>query len=158
MNSQVPLILHSRTLLKLMAPWNKCYYHPAPLTRKKAQPPTGPQRCRQRRAPDYTPVDQTVDIAGQAVQSPVSSLSPSETSAFLGSTSYISVFKEPRHGCPAELAGRFTPSSSAGETIKVARPARLVSVVDFHYDMISCYYHRGRFTIVPAPLVLTPLK
>ncbi|KAJ6035737.1 hypothetical protein N7540_000016 [Penicillium herquei] len=143
---------------------SQCYYHPAPLTKSHGQ--VGRPRPTRKRG--VCPVAHTLKTPSQRSQrneEPVLSASslPKKTSGcpagFLGSTSYISVFREtarvPRasdRSLHAEFEHWRTDPQFAS-----ARLIRLITAMPFYQEQIQWYYGKGRFTVIPAPTVLESL-
>ncbi|PWY73577.1 hypothetical protein BO70DRAFT_319779 [Aspergillus heteromorphus CBS 117.55] len=127
---------------------SQCFYHPAPLTKGK------PQGVRpQRRAPK----EGTPRPATQApIPNPVS-----DHSQFLGPSSYLSVFRHAPLGVSKD-SNRFLHDEfehwRTDQAYASARLVYLASAIPFYHDQISWYYQKGRFTIIPAPLVLDSLS
>ncbi|KAG2003911.1 hypothetical protein GB937_009274 [Aspergillus fischeri] len=148
---------------------NLCYYHPAPLTRvrdKQVRARRARQRGNQLGNRDETKDAELTEHHGKGL-SP-SSLSAtartpgSDTSQFLGSTSYLAALKEhPLSVLPSSPSSRCLQDEfehwRTDHAYTFARLIRLVSAAAFHYEQIAWYYEGGRFTIIPAPLILGPL-
>lgn len=83
-----------------------------------------------------------------------------QDSEFLGSTSYLSVFKE----TPRGISGKANRSLYAEfeywrtqHAYASSRLIRLASAMAFHRDQIEWYHRVSRFTVVPAPIILDSL-
>ncbi|GFG20960.1 hypothetical protein IFM61606_00909 [Aspergillus udagawae] len=148
---------------------NLCYYHPAPLTRVRDKQVRA-RRARQR-GNQFGNQGETRDAQltehhakGLSSSSPSGTAKTpgSETSQFLGSTSYLAVLKEnPLSVLPSPPSSRCLQDEfehwRTDHAYASARLIRLVSAAAFHYEQIAWYYERDRFTIIPAPLILGPL-
>ncbi|PYI25619.1 putative fungal-specific transcription factor [Aspergillus indologenus CBS 114.80] len=144
---------------------NQCYYHPAPLTRVKdagiARPRATPKRGAIHQslldAPDLSP---TPELAAPDQPQTDTETKHGQDSEFLGSTSYLSVFKE----TPRGISGKANRSLYAEfehwrtqHAYASSRLIRLASAVAFHRDQIEWYHRVSRFTLVPAPIILDSL-
>ncbi|GFG17241.1 hypothetical protein IFM5058_08373 [Aspergillus udagawae] len=148
---------------------NLCYYHPAPLTRvrdKQVRARRARQRGNQLGNRGETRDAQLTEHHAKGLPSSSPSGTArtpgSETSQFLGSTSYLAVLKEnPLSVLPSPPSSRCLQDEfehwRTDHAYASARLIRLVSAAAFHYEQIAWYYERGRFTIIPAPLTLGPL-
>ncbi|KAF4151946.1 hypothetical protein CNMCM6069_002801 [Aspergillus lentulus] len=142
----------------------QCYYHPAPLTRsrKKAQVPRSVSPVNPSREDDegpgvsISPGDSTIPTDPQAG---LTSTQPT----YLGSTSFMSAF-----GHDQQDLSLSTPKISHGSTLRKAwradlthlipRLVQLLRPLRLYEDLVTDEYHRGPFTVIPAPLILTPLR
>ncbi|EED15590.1 conserved hypothetical protein [Talaromyces stipitatus ATCC 10500] len=152
---------------------NKCYYHPAPLTKPKSpNDGTGPPASKRRnKLKDHVRLcgeEETIaartltGIRKRAASPGVAASRISNNSNYLGTTSYLSVFKEtpswvPRASWNCTLQAEFEHWRS-DHTYTCARLVRLLCAIGFHRKQITWYYGRGRFTKIPAPLVLDSLR
>ncbi|PYI11757.1 hypothetical protein BO78DRAFT_302657 [Aspergillus sclerotiicarbonarius CBS 121057] len=144
---------------------NQCYYHPAPLTGVKER--TGRPRAAARRGAHRQSLADP-DTVAVGDQPPALDLSPQTSSKikdgpdpeFLGSTSYLSVFKE----TPGGISRKATRSLYAEfeywrteHAYASSRLIRLVSAIGFHREQIEWYHSVSRFTVVPAPIIMDSL-
>lgn len=151
----------------------QCYYHPAPLTRPKnpidgVGPPSSIRQnkpkahVRPSRAEETIAARTLTDIRKRATPSAGTGARESNDSNYLGTTSYLSVFKEtpswtPRASWNCSLQAEFE-HWRRNHAYASARLVRLLCAVGFYRKEIKWYYARGRFTKIPGPLVLDPLR
>ncbi|THC89780.1 hypothetical protein EYZ11_010758 [Aspergillus tanneri] len=151
-----------RTVSRLQ---NPCYYHPAPLTRprKKTQAP--------RSVSPVSPSgegDEVLDVSTSRGDSivptgPQMGLTSTSQPTYLGSTSFISAFQH-----NPEYLSLSTPKMAHASTLRKAwsadfthvfpRLVQLLRPLRLYEDLVTDEYHRSPFTVIPAPLVLTPLR
>ncbi|KAL3703121.1 hypothetical protein TMatcc_010309 [Talaromyces marneffei ATCC 18224] len=130
--------------------YDQCYYHPAPLTRVHGQDVRTRSVRRQAR----------IARREAALPSSRTAVSTPASSGFLGSTSYLSVFREtPRLSKAPDrsLCDEFEQWRTKLE-YAAARVVRLASAIPFYLEQIRWYYDKGRFTVIPAPIVLDSLS
>ena len=147
--------------LQVLTYIDQCYYHPAPLTAPKG--PGMRTRTASRRGP-ARPAFPSHQQYGRHMSSPMtitSANSASTDTQFLGSTSYLSVFKEaPLEISKASNRSLYTEFEKwrTEPAYASARLVRLISALPFYREQLSWYYRQGRFTIIPAPIVLDSLS
>ncbi|KNG82297.1 hypothetical protein ANOM_008700 [Aspergillus nomiae NRRL 13137] len=144
---------------------SKCYYHPAPLTRprKKAQAPRSVSPVNPSRADDealdtFTSPDDSIVSTGPQI-----GLTSTSQLTYLGSTSFMSAFHRDQRDMSLS-----TPKTAHASTLRKAwsadfthvfpRLVQLLRPLKLYEDLITDKYHRSPFTVIPAPLVLTPLR
>ncbi|RAQ57303.1 fungal specific transcription factor [Aspergillus flavus] len=141
-----------------------CYYHPAPLTRprKKRQAPRSVSPANPSREDEVFDVScsRSDSIAPTGSQMGVTSASQP---TYLGSTSFMSAFD---HGQQDMCLS--TPKTAHASTLRKAwsadfthvfpRLVQLLRPLRLYEDLVTDKYYRSSFTVIPAPLVLTPLR
>lgn len=161
------------SILGILTTSYQCYYHPAPLTRPKNPndgigPPSSIRRNKPKAHVRPSRVEETIaartltDIRQRATSSTGTNTRESNDSNYLGTTSYLSVFKEtpswtPRASWNCSLQAEFE-HWRRDHAFTSARLVRLLCAVGFYRKEIKWYYARGRFTKIPGPLVLDPLR
>ncbi|RAL12828.1 putative transcription factor [Aspergillus homomorphus CBS 101889] len=149
---------HSRGIV------NQCYYHPAPLTRVRDGGIGRPRAAQHRGAHrqsllnvhDLSPTPEVANVLPETG----SDTKHSQDSEFLGSTSYLSVFKETPRGISGKANRSLYTEFEYWRTEHAyasSRLIRLASAMAFHREQIDWYHRVSRFTVVPAPLILDSL-
>ncbi|KAF5856992.1 hypothetical protein ETB97_006448 [Aspergillus alliaceus] len=143
----------------------KCYYHPAPLTRprKKAQAP--------RSVSPVHPLcedDEVLEVSTNPGDSivptgPQMDLTPTSQPTYLGSTSFMSAFHHDQQYLSLSIpkithTSTLSKAWSADFTHVFPRLVQLLRPLRLYEDLVTDEYHRRPFTVIPAPLVLTPLR
>ncbi|KAB8258839.1 hypothetical protein BDV32DRAFT_150929 [Aspergillus pseudonomiae] len=144
---------------------SKCYYHPAPLTRprKKAQAPRSVSPVNPSRADDEALETSTSPDDSIVPTGPQIGLTSTSQLTYLGSTSFMSAFHRDQRDMSLS-----TPKTAHASTLRKAwsadfthvfpRLVQLLRPLRLYEDLITDKYHRSPFTVIPAPLVLTPLR
>ncbi|OKL61728.1 hypothetical protein UA08_03061 [Talaromyces atroroseus] len=128
-----------------------------------ARPPKPKRSVRSSRQEDITTHIHTLtDAQRRDTSPPASDAKVSSHSNFLGTTGYLGVFREtPWWGSRISWNGSLQTEFEhwrTNQTYTCARLVRLICAVGFYRKHITWYYQRGRFTIIPAPLVLDSLS
>ncbi|GFF59720.1 hypothetical protein IFM51744_10025 [Aspergillus udagawae] len=142
-----------------------CYYHPAPLTRsrKKAQAARNVSPINPSREDGEVPSVSTSRGDSIVPAEPQMGLMSTSQPTYLGSTSFMSTFhRGQQHQCLS------TPKIAHASTLRMAwsadfthvfpRLVQLLRPLRLYEDLVTDEYHRSPFTVIPAPLVLTPLR
>ncbi|KAE8371329.1 putative fungal-specific transcription factor [Aspergillus bertholletiae] len=144
---------------------SKCYYHPAPLTRprKKAQAPRSVSPVNPPREDDEI-LDASINRGDSVVPNGSQmGLTPTSQPTYLGSTSFMSAFHHDQQDMSLS-----TPKTAHASTLRKAwsadfthvfpRLVQLLRPLRLYEDLVTDQYHRSPFAVIPAPLVLTPLR
>jgi hypothetical protein len=144
---------------------HQCYYHPAPLTRsrKKAQAACSVSPINPSREDGEVPSVSTSRGDSIVPAEPQMGLTSTSQPTYLGSTSFMSAFhRGQQHQCLS------TPKIAHASTLRMAwsadfthvfpRLVQLLRPLRLYEDLVTDEYHRSPFTVIPAPLVLTPLR
>ncbi|EEP82022.1 predicted protein [Uncinocarpus reesii 1704] len=151
---------------------DQCYYHPAPLT-KQTKPAPGNEGTQERpskrkrstpRTDSPAQTNRGESIGASLLSPPNSNLESGATishNAYLGSTSFLSVFHDTApqlsnlgiQPLPPELARWQNKHLSLQSQL-----FRLLSAFDLFEKLIEIYYEPGLFTVIPAPLILDALR
>ncbi|GMF79848.1 unnamed protein product [Aspergillus oryzae] len=127
-----------------------CYYHPAPMTKPSKVSAGEPDVATRRR------INQDIDYSFSSDLTEA----PSKNCTYLGSTSFLSVFRETQPGLPpnpiphAVLRGRW----SRDHTFVASRLVQLLSAFELCEELLIGHYERCPVTIIPLQLILQPLK
>ncbi|OGM40976.1 fungal specific transcription factor [Aspergillus bombycis] len=142
-----------------------CYYHPAPLTRprKKAQAPRSASPVNPSRVDDEALDASASRGDGIVPTGPQMGLTSTSQPTYLGSTSFMSAFHHNQRDMSLSTPKTAHASSlrkawSADFTHVLPRLVQLLRPLRLYEDLITDKYHRSPFTVIPAPLVLTPLR
>ncbi|KAB8224187.1 hypothetical protein BDV33DRAFT_188456 [Aspergillus novoparasiticus] len=141
---KVNLLCETRRLSK------KCYYHPAPMT-KPSKVSAGESNVATRGR-----INQDIDYSFSSDLTEA----PTINCTYLGSTSFLSVFRETQPGLPpnpiphAVLRGRWNHD----HTFVASRLVQLLSAFELCEELLIGHYERCPVTIIPLQLILQPLK
>ncbi|KAM5438395.1 hypothetical protein MferCBS31731_004972 [Microsporum ferrugineum] len=146
---------------------DKCYYHEAPLTRAG---PRNRNRVTKLQASSLSGTDavsrRSSDIESALLKYPTPSDGKADggttiQNAYLGSTSFLSVFQETPSGFSS--CSVLSPQVDLGQwgydaAYTELNLARLLSAFDLYEKLIISFYEKYHLTIIPMQLVLTPLR
>lgn len=143
----------------------QCYYHPAPLTRsrKKAQAARCASPVNISREDDEVPNPSTSCGDSIVPAEPQMGLPSTSQPTYLGSTSFMSAFHHDQQHLSLSTpkishASTLRKEWSAEFTHVLPRLVQLLRPLKLYEDLVTDEYHQSPFTVVPAPLVLTPLR
>ena len=140
----------------------QCYYHPAPLTRT-----SGKHRNRITRARIVSPDSEVQDGRRSTDHNPLYPHNrrqveePVIQNVYLGSISFLPVLRGNQLGLleRPSLPPPVDLSRWRGDRAYMAsRLIRLLSGLDFYIELVTSYYALGEFTVVPARLIIDPLR
>ncbi|KAE8131229.1 hypothetical protein BDV38DRAFT_288897 [Aspergillus pseudotamarii] len=142
-----------------------CYYHPAPLTRprKKPRAPRSVSPVNTSRADDEA-LDASSSRGDSVVPTgPQIGLTPASQPTYLGYTSFMSAFHHDQQDISLSTlktahASTLRKAWSADFTHVFPRLVQLLRPLKLYEDLVTDKYYRSSFTVIPAPLVLTPLR
>ncbi|EGD87653.1 hypothetical protein H112_04119 [Trichophyton rubrum D6] len=144
---------------------DKCYYHEAPLTRvKDRNRVTKPQASSVVRA--SVSGRRISDVENILVKYPASSEEKADggttiQNAYLGSTSFLSVFQDTPSGFSS--CSVLSPQVDLGQwgydaAYTEINLARLLSAFELYEKLIISFYERCNLTIIPMQLIIAPIR
>ncbi|OAL66344.1 hypothetical protein A7C99_1729 [Trichophyton rubrum] len=144
---------------------SKCYYHEAPLTRvKDRNRVTKPQASSVVRA--SVSGRRISDVENILVKYPASSEEKADggttiQNAYLGSTSFLSVFQDTPSGFSS--CSVLSPQVDLGQwgydaAYTEINLARLLSAFELYEKLIISFYERCNLTIIPMQLIIAPIR
>ncbi|EER23198.1 hypothetical protein D8B26_001281 [Coccidioides posadasii str. Silveira] len=141
---------------------SKCYYHPAPLT-KRVKPSPGSEDSQERPNKRKKPARRTKSPTVASAISPTNLECglATDQSAYLGSTSFLSVFHDTVPQLSNIAIQPIPPELVRWQNRHLSLQSqlfRLLSAFDLYDRLIENYYDWGLFTIIPAPLILNSLR
>ncbi|PKX91327.1 fungal specific transcription factor domain-containing protein [Aspergillus novofumigatus IBT 16806] len=132
-------------------------------SRKKAQVPRSVSHASPSSEHDEGPGASTSRGDSIVPNEPQISLTSASQPTYLGSTSFMSAFDHDQQDLSLSTpkiphASTLRKAWTAHSTHVIPRLVQLLRPLRLYEDLVADEYHRSSFTVIPAPLILTPLR